>query len=158
MVLDGAIGGKQETDNPNTRDYELFDLNKDMGEDDEWDGQPFITNPFDGDYGTSAFFFVNNHENEEKLRGKLNFKQKADEIEKVTFFEGSLGFEVIRSIKELEGEEVDGFNFFKIPFQELKEYINNLDHITVKVVNHTSKDSKGEVMNWNTFKVTKIRA
>lgn len=159
-MFDGAKGEQRtiDEDAPDTRDYDVFNLHDDMEEGDEWNGQPYITKPIPGDHGTIALFYINNHENQEKLRGKLNLSKKANEdvdnIDKVSFFEGSLGYDVIQSIKELEGQEVEGFNVFTIPFEQFREDVNNLKKIEVLVRNHTSTLKNGDVINWNTFRVT----
>jgi len=155
MVLNSAKGEKREAQNDgkNTQDYEVFDLNTDMGDGDEWTGDPFLTEVYENDYGATAVLYISNHENEEKLRGRVKVKNTND---KVSFWNGSLGFDLIKSIKEANGEIIkDDVNVFTISFMELQEYINSLEEITVQVIPHTA-EIKGEIRNWNTLKITKI--
>lgn len=144
---------EQDPELEKTKDYEVFDLNKDMGSGEFWIGQPYMTDIFENvEYGDSALIYVNNHENQEKLRGRVKIKGITEKRE-VSFWQGSLGFDLVKSIKELAGETFDeSVNVFTINFDELREYINSLDELKVKVIDHTA-NINGDVSNWNTLRV-----
>lgn len=156
MVLDSAKPEKREAtnDGKNTQNYEVFDLNQDMGAGDTWTGDPYLTKVFKNDYGYSASIYISNHENEEKLRARLKVKSEDD---KQSFWDGSLGFDLIKSIKQVSGEQIkDDVNVFDMSFTELQKYLNDeVDELTVQVINHTA-EIRGEIRNWNTLQVTKI--
>jgi len=158
MVLDGAKGEKERFDEnrPDTREYEVFDLNQDVGEDVEWTGQPYLTNILPGgEYQPSGLLYISNHENKEKLRARVKVKTEYPDEESI-FRVGSVGFDLIRSLKKLGGEKTEGINKYTITYKELQEYINSLNSITVLTVPHTSKDNHGNTIYWKTLEVTRI--
>lgn len=159
MVLDTAKGQQVKLDEnrPDTREYEVYDLNQHMGEGDEWNGQPYLTEIYPSDdYDPSGLLYISNHKNKEKLRARVKVKNMKNPVK---FHKGSVGFDLIKSLKELDGEKVENINQFTINYEDLQEYINNLDEITVKVIFHTSTDKKtGKVIDWKTLEVTKIGA
>lgn len=155
MVLDSAKAEKREA-NPEaakTKEYEQYDLNKDIGDGDTWTGEPFLTEIYENDWGLSGNLYISNHENKERLRGRVKVKNKEDNV---SFWQKSLGFSLVKSIKELNGETIsDEINVFTVSYKELREYLNGLDEITVGVVNHTA-DINGEPTNWNTLDIVNI--
>jgi len=158
MVLDGAKGEKEKFDEnrPDTRDYEVFDLNQDVGEGVEWTGQPYLTNILPGgEYQPSGLLYISNHENKEKLRARVKIRTEYSDKETI-FREGSVGFDLIRSFKELAGENVTGINKYTITYKELQEYINSLNNITVLTIAHTSRDNQGNTIYWKTLEVTRV--
>lgn len=161
MVLDSAKGKQVKFDEnrPDTREYDVFDLNQHMGEGDEWNGQPFLTEIYPSDdYDPTGLLYISNHENKEKLRARVKCKN-TDETVKHKFREKSVGFDLIRTFKELDGEIIGDVNQFEIVYSDLQDYINSLDEITVKVIFHTSKDKKtGKPIDWKTLEVIKVGA
>lgn len=160
MVLEGAKGEqvKFNENGPDTRNYDVFDLNQHIGEGEEWNGQPYLTTIYPGgEYEPSGLLYISNHKNEEKLRARIKVKNE-DPGKKHVFREGSVGFDLIRTFKELDGEVVGDLNQFTITYKELQDYINSLDEITVKAVHHTSKDKDGKPIDWKTLEVIKIGA
>jgi hypothetical protein len=166
MVLDTAKGKQVNFDNdrPDTREYDVFDLNQHMGEGDTWNGEPYLTEIYPSDeYDPSGLLYISNHENEEKLRARVKVKNQKNENDPVKFHEGSVGFDLIRTFKELDGEVVGDVNQFEINYKDLQEYVNSLDEITVKVIYHESKTKdkktgKPITIDWKTLEVTKIGA
>jgi len=63
---------------------------------------------------------------------------------------------LIRSFKELAGENVTGINKYTITYKELQEYINSLNNITVLTIAHTSRDNQGNTIYWKTLEVTRV--
>lgn len=137
-----------------TKDYEQYNLNNDMGDGDTFTGQPKLSPVFTNeDYGNSANLSISNHETEERLNGRVKVKSEDDTV---IFWDGSLGYDLIKSIKELNGETIHpDDNKFTISFKELQEFINKIQVATVKVINHTA-EIRNEVMNWNTLQFIKI--
>jgi hypothetical protein len=155
MVLDSAKPEKRETQGkgPDTREYELYDLNNDMGNKDTWTGDPYLTEVYENEWGSSANLYIANHDNKEKLRGRLKVKNKEDNV---SFWQKSVGFDIVKSIKELNGETIeDDINVFTVSMKELREYINGLKEISITVTNHTA-DINGQPANWNTLTITEI--
>jgi len=94
---------------PDTRDYEVFDLNQDVGEDVEWFGQPYLTNILPGgEYQPSGLLYITNYETREKLRARVKVKTEYPDEESI-FRLGSVGFDLIRSFKELVRSELFGY-------------------------------------------------
>jgi hypothetical protein len=144
---------KGDSEFAKTKDYEQYNLNNDMGDGDTFTGQPHLSPVFENDYGKSANISISNHETEERLNGRVKVQTNEDTVE---FWDGSLGYDIIKSIKELNGETIHpDDNKFTISFRELQEFINKISVATVKVINHTA-EIRNEVMNWNTLIFTKI--
>jgi len=149
MVLDGAKGEKEEFDEnrSDTRGYKVFYLNQDMGEYEEWFGQPYLTNILSSEeHQPSGLLYITNYEAREKLRARVE-AQTAECVYRV----GSVGFDLIRSFKKLAGEDVTGINKYTILYSELQEYINSLSIITVRTIPHTSRG-----IYWKTLEVIRV--
>jgi len=102
MVLDGAKGEKEEFDEnrSDTRGYKVFYLNQDMGEYEEWFGQPYLTNILSSEeHQPSGLLYITNYEAREKLRARVE-AQTAECVYRV----GSVGFDLIRSFKNWQGK------------------------------------------------------
>ena len=158
MVLDSAKEGKSEVDNKllETSEYEQYNLN-DLGGKEIYEGEPYLAKMAekefdDGTKQISTLFTIANHNSNERINGRMKAKTLEDEL---TFWHKSLGFEVIKSIKQLHNEPVDKMtNHFQISYQELREYINSLGHVTVEVQSY-SAEINGNLTFWNTFKIIK---
>lgn len=158
MVLDSAKEGKSEVDTKllETSEYEQYNLN-DLGGKEIYEGEPYLAKMAekefdDGTKQISALFTIANHENKDRINGRVKAKSLDDEL---TFWHKSLGFEVIKSIKQLHNEPVDKMtNHFQISFNELREYINSLGHVTVEVESYQA-EIDGNLTFWNTFKIIK---
>lgn len=158
MVLNSAKEGKSEVDEKllETSEYEQYNLN-DLGGKEIYEGEPYLSTMAekefdDGRKQISALFTIANHENKDRINGRVKAKSLEDEL---TFWHKSLGFEVIKSIKELHGENIDKLtNHFQISYQELREYINSLEHVTVEVQSYQA-EIDGNLTFWNTFKIIK---
>jgi hypothetical protein len=129
-----------------TEDYDVFMVN-DLDPGDTFIGKPVLgeikENEFeDIDTGEmvkkySASFLIINHDNKEKLKARVNLKSLNDDV---TFWQGSLGYDIIDSIEEMHEPGTSGINnVYNMSFNELKEYINNLKTCTAEVKSYTGK-------------------
>lgn len=92
--------------------------------------------------------YIINDENEEALIGRLNLKSKDD---KVQFWKGSQGYDIIDSLEELNEPGTGGvFDIYKMSFNELQNHVNQLGTVTVKVIEHTGK------FVYNTLRIVKV--
>lgn len=141
-----------------TEDYETYLLN-DLDPDTTFTGKPLLSqiweNEFE-DFNTgkmvkkySANLTIINHDNEEIVKARLNLKSTDD---MVTFWQRSLGYDIIDSIEELHGEKAGVENVYTISFKELQEYINNLKTMSITVIHHNEK------FEYNTFRINKTEA
>jgi len=154
---------KFENNDPDVENYDEFLLSTDMEPGMTFTGQPYLGEPYEykftSDYtgeeetNRRCQFWIMNHQNQEVLKAQLKLKSLDDEAR---FWEGSLGFDLIDSIDRIHNPSEGNHNIVTISLQELREYLNGLDMVTVKVVEHSSK-IKGEVTSWNTLIITKIR-
>ena len=164
MVLKTLKREEKKFDNndPQIDDYEEFLLSSDVEPDTTFTGQPYLGEPYEykftSDYtgkeetNRRCQFWVMNHQNQEVLKGQLKLKSLEDEAQ---FWEGSLGFDLVDSIDRLHNGDEGNCNLLTISLSELREYLNGLPEVTVKVKEHTST-IKGEETSWNTLRVTKI--
>jgi len=158
MVLDSAKEGKSEIDTKllETSEYEQYNLN-DLGGKEIYEGEPYLAKMAekefdDGSKQISALFTIANHNTKERINGRVKAKSLED---LQTFWHKSLGFEVIKSIKQLHDEPVDKMtNNYQISFNELRGYVNSLRHVTVEVVSYSAKIDDNLTF-WNTFKIIK---
>ena len=166
MVFKSAKKSEKKFENrdPDIEGFDEFDLNKDME-----DGMPFTGKPYLGDQFEFTFtdnnsgkevtnrqanFWIVNNENKEVLKSRLKVKDiKTDEK---TFWEKSVGFDLINSIEILSDPKFEGkHNVLDISFKEFQEYINNLNEMTVETIAHKTK-IKGNLTFWNTLKVKEV--
>lgn len=142
-----------------TEDYDLFPLNN-LEDGETFMGKPVLANIRSNEFEDqnsgemvqkwSATLSIVNHDNEEILRARLNLKGEQDEV---TFWENSLGYDIIDSIEEMHEPGSGGQdNIYNISFKELQEYINNLNTMSIRVVHHTGK------FEYNTFRITGAKA
>ena len=155
QIINGNLEG--------TEDYEDFSL-QDLADGEEYTGQPYL---FDIQSNTwkekddngeetgkevtkiSAIIGIFNHDEEEKIIGRLNLKHEEDDH---TFWKKSLGFDILDSIEVMHGEQPTQENTFTISFKELQSYINNLKNCTIQVKEYNGK------FNYNTFRFIKAEA
>lgn len=153
--IDGELEG--------TEDYEEFNL-QDLADGEEYTGQPYLFDIRSSTFNekdengnetgkevtkVSATIVIFNHDEQEKITGRLNLKHTDDEHK---FWKKSLGFDLLDSIEVLHGEAPTKENTFTISFKELKDYINGLKDSTIKV-----KEYRGRFI-YNTFRFTRAEA
>jgi hypothetical protein len=153
---------KFETNDPDIEDYDEFLLGSDMEPGMTFKGQPYLGEPYEytftSDYTSKeetnrrCQLWIMNHQNREVLKAQLKLKTLDDEAK---FWEGSLGFDLIDSIDRIHNPGEGNHNIVTISLQELREYLNGLDVVEIRVIEHTSK-IKGEDTSWNTLRITRI--
>ncbi|MBZ2166984.1 hypothetical protein [Methanobacterium spitsbergense] len=140
--------------NDDIGDYRKVPL-KDCGNDEVWNGQPFIANIYEGtDKKTkqpyySAAFIIYDHETREALRGNIYLKGMEDDIK---LKKGSLGYELVKSIDKVKGFPTKD-NVIIMKFSELQGYIYNLNAIKAVI-----KEQWNDAMTrtWNTIEITEL--
>lgn len=138
----------------NTREYNDVNLD-DAGADEEWTGQPFIADIYQGTSKRTgkpyfvAFFNIMDHDNQEMLKGTIFLQSKEDEVK---FLQDSVGFDIIDSIDACNDYHGNG-DEITIGFKEFQEVVNSIDKVTGIVKERTSERTQ---KYWNTFRITKI--
>ena len=142
---------ERDENRPDTREYEEFSLN-DLDEGLIFEGQPYLTkiyeNEFDGVKKYSANLYINNHENEEKIKARINLKSLNDEI---SVWQGSVAYDIIDSLEALEDPENAGVNnVYTMSFKELQTHLNSLNNVEAEVKSHTGD------FNYNTMRIIAV--
>jgi hypothetical protein len=153
---------KIEGNRPDTSDYEEFRLN-DLDDGSSFVGNPFLTQIYENEFDEynkrgeltgnkvkkySANLYVTNDDNKEFLKAKVNFKSDNDSIK---VLKGSVAYDIIDSLEQLsEGTKAEDKNVYSMSFKELQDYINDLDSITVKIIEHEAD------FTYNTLRITQI--
>ncbi|OEC87853.1 MULTISPECIES: hypothetical protein [Methanobacterium] len=151
-----------EGNRPDTSEYEEFKLN-DLDDGSSFVGNPFLTKIYENEFDEynkqgeltgnkvkkySANLYITNNENEEVLKAKVNFKSDNDSIK---VFKNSVAYDIIDSIEELnDPEKEEDKNVYSMSFKELQDYINDLDSITVDIIEHEGN------FTYNTLRITQI--
>lgn len=142
-----------------TEEYNIFMVN-DLDPGDTFIGKPHLGNINENEFTDdntqemvkkySATLQIINHENEEILKARVNLKGKDDNV---TFWQKSMGYDIIDSIEELHEPGTAGIdNVYTMSFSELQEYINSLETCTVQVKTYTGK------FIYNTLRLTSAEA
>jgi len=146
-----------EGNGPDTRDYEEFKLN-DLDNNLVFQGQPYLTKIYENEFEDektgkmvkkySANLYISNHDEKEKIKARVNFKTGDD---KFTAWQGSVAYDIIDSLEELNEPGTAGLNnVYTMSFEELQKHINSLESVKVKVVEH-----RGEFW-YNTLKIISV--
>ena len=142
-----------------TEDYDVFMVN-DLDKGDTFVGKPVLGDIRESEFEDDntgemiksyrATLLIVNHDNKEKLKARVNLKGMDDGV---TFWQGSLGYDIIDSIEEMHEPGTSGVeNVYNMSFKELQEYINNLEQCTVEVKAYTGK------FYYNTLRLTEAKA
>ncbi len=128
---------------------------KDCGNDEIWNGQPFIANIYEGkDKKTnnpyySAAFIIYDHDTKEALRGNIYLNGMEDDIK---LKQGSLGYDLVKSIDAVKGYPTKD-NVIKMKFSELQDVIYNLNAVKAVVKEHWNDEM---TRTWNTVEITEM--
>ena len=159
MVFGSVVKEEQqfENDDPDIEGFDEFILNTDMEDGMLFTGKPFLGEMYQFDYEGNPNFRANlwiiNNENKEVLKTQLKLKSMEDNL---TFWNKSVGFDIVDSIETLEDEKFKGkHNKLNISFKELYEYLNSLKEITVETKAHKA-EINGNLTFWNTLRVTGV--
>ena len=130
---------------------------------DTFAGKPYIGDQYEFDWtddngkehvSKQANFWIVNNENKEVLKSKL--KVKDINTDEKTFWNKSVGFDLINSIEILDDPSFAGnHNTIDISFKELQEHINGLKEVVVETLPYKA-EINDNLTFWNTVKVVSV--
>ena len=121
----------------------------------KYTGQPYITQIYENDGDNGKYYvanlYITNDTKKEVLKAKISFKNNNDTIKA---FKGSGLFDVIDSLERLDDPDLDECNKWEMSFDELQDYINELNTVIVDVIENPPIKKGADY--YNTIRFTKV--
>jgi hypothetical protein len=128
---------------------------KDAVDDERYTGQPYLTEIYEneGDKGKYyvANLYITNDTKKEVLKARISFKNNKDPVKA---FKGSALFDVIDSLERLNDPDLKECNKWEMNFDELQDYINSLEVVTVKIIENPPIKKGADY--YNTLRFTRV--
>jgi hypothetical protein len=121
----------------------------------KYTGQPYLTQIYenDGDSGKyyKANLIINNDTKQETFKAPINFKSNDDEIKA---FQKSGIFDIVDSLERINDPKTPECNKWTVSYEELQDYINSLEVVTVEIVENPPIKEGADY--YNTLRFTKV--
>lgn len=160
MSVFKTLRKKTQTVNPQIAeraDYTTFKIN-DLVDKDTFQGEIYLSDIYENEFtddftgetkkNFSANLYINNDENKETLKARVNLKSLKDNI---TVWQGSMAYDLIDSIEELNEPGTGGIhNVYNMSFKELQDHVNQIGNVTVLIKGHSGD------FDYNTLRIVEV--